>query len=302
MFAFANRPEDVQYMGRAGDSRSCLLAVDTIVNSQNPPRKASVVTWMTNPRDGQGEQLFLFWDWNELELTVVHSGFASGYPGTGPRSYSQALCMIWDRDIPTNYILVAEAAFKAIESRNLTATLIARLRNVDDRPINWMLPDVEALHVKQIEDQTFWAAHHSPRLDFDFLDPELSEHCRKLYPQDLGATVVKAWLVVEERLRTLIGDSRDSDEPPTGDLLVGDKLITRALHTDNGVLTEASLPRSEREGMFLMFKGAHSFVRNPRAHRIVDEEDEQLEIEFIYLADLLLRLLRGNSPAPTRNF
>ena len=284
MFQAQIEPREVQYMGMPGISAPCLWAVDAIVNSGNPPRKASVVTWMKDPRHLQGEHLFLFWDWNWVPLTVVHSGFASGYSGEGPRSFSTALCMIKDRAIPANDIFLEESAFYAIENRRLTPQLIERLRSADDSPTSWI--GIAPIHWEQVENQTFWAMHHAPKMIFDHIDPEISNRCRSLYPQDPEAAVSRAFVVVEERLRALVAKS-------TGDVrdLTGSALITKALQVDKGVLTDDSLTRSEQEGLFLLFKGAYQFVRNPRAHRVVDDEDEHLAIDFMHLADLLLRIL-----------
>ena len=137
MFEIQINPGDVQYMGLPGMSRHCLLAVDTIVNSAFPPRKASLVTWTKDRQNWQEEHLFLFWDWNYVPLTVVHSGFATGYSGEGSRTFSEALCMIWHREIPTNLIYVDEYNFSAIENRRLTKGTIEMLRNADDSPLSW---------------------------------------------------------------------------------------------------------------------------------------------------------------------
>ena len=291
MFQSRIQPEDIQYMGRAGDSMACLLAVDTIVNSQNPPRKASVVTHVTDRRNWQREHLLLFWDWNALELAVVHSGFTSGYGGEGPRTFSEALCMLSDRKIPTNEIYVDELVFQAIEHRRLTTRLIESLRSADAGSVEEPWHAIWERHQDEVEAHAFWQMRHQPKPDFDFLDPELTERCQTLYPANVQAAIREAYLVVEERLRSMMSGLDDS-----GDILSGDKLLVKALHPETGNLTDKSLPRSEREGLFLMSKGAYQFVRNPRSHRIVDENDAQLAIELLYQADLLLRLLAHKSP------
>ena len=292
MFQSPIRPEQVQYMGMPGISAPCLWAVDAIVSSEHPPRKASVVTWTKDRHNSQREHLFLFWDWNWVPLTVVHSGFASGYPGEGSRSFSIALSMIMDRAIPTNDIFLGRSEFYAIENRRLTPQQIELLRRADDQPTAWV--GIVPSHWEQVENQTFWAMNHEPKMVFDHIDPDISKQCRSIYPYDPETAVAKAFIVVEERLRSLIGESGDRDE-----VLTGEKLITRALRAENGVLTDQSRSRPEREGMFLLFKGAYQFVRNPRAHQVVDEDDKQLGIEYMYLADLLLRLLPKKPP--TRN-
>lgn len=291
MFESNIHPAEVQYMGIQGDVKTCVLAVDTVVNSENPPRKASIVT---RKRDRVYAHLFLFWDWNDIPLTIVHSGFASGYGGGGPHGFSEALCSIFYREIPTNEIFLSEAEFNAIENRMLTSKIIERLRTADDTPLefpwHWIMP----MHSEKTEEE-FWAQRHNPKMIFDFLDNEISKRCRKLYPLNREESVFVAFKVVEERLRALMSKSNDDEED-----LTANRLITKALNPTSGILTDKELSPSEREGMYLMFKGAFQFVRNPRAHRIIDNQDEQHSIELMHLADLLLRILpdsasQGNS-------
>ena len=282
-------PAEIQYMGISDDVETCVLAIDTVVNSENPPRKASIVTWRKDRSNRIYRHLFLFWYWNHVPLTVVHSGFTSGYGGSGPHGFSEALCSILYREISTNEIFLSESEFNAIEKRRLTPKIIERLRTADDMPFefpwHWIMP-----RHSEITESEFWAQRHNPKMVFDFLDNEISKQCRKLYPLNREESVFVAFKVVEERLRALMSKSNDYQED-----LTSDRLITRALNPTSGILTDKGLSPSEREGMHLMFKGAFQFVRNPRAHRIIDNQDEQHSIELMYLANLLLRILPEES-------
>ena len=296
MTNFPIDPDHIQYMGIPGHSKACLLAVDTIVNSELPPERASVVTWEKDRYTSEGEHLFLFWDWNSVPLTVVHSGFASGYPGEGPRSFSEALCMIWDRQIPANKIYSDKGIFNTIERRGLTAQLIDWLRSFEHSPSDpsWMEGMLNS-HLDLVESGQFWQLKHSSKLVFDFLDPEIIQRCRSTFENNPEAAVSAAYKVVEERLRTLVG---------TGQELFGARLVKQTLDPNSGVLTDMNLQRGEREGMFQLFDGAMKIGRNPRSHRFLDNADPQVEIEHIYLADLLLRMLSegkndGNSSEAT---
>ena len=284
MIDFPIQPEEVQYMGIPGHSVSCCSAVDTIVNSENPPRKASLVTWLQDRTGFTGLHLFLFWDWNRVRLTVVHSGFASGYTGGGPHNFSIALSMIRDREIPMSNIFLTEHQFHSIENRRLTVELIEQLRSADDGDVSWA--DIYPRHSKQVEAQTFWPRFHQPKMSFDHMKPEISQRCRNLYAHDPEAAISRAFTVIEERLRELLAKSSSDVQN-----LHANELITKAFHIENGALTDKSLPRSEREGLLLLFKGAFQYVRNPRAHRLVNESDEQLSIDFMHVADMLLRIL-----------
>ena len=178
MFEERIDPNEVQYLGIPGMPPQCLSAVDTVVNSEVPPRKASLVLWQKDRQSNQEEYLFLFWDWNSVPLTVVHSGFATGYSGDGPKRFSQALCMIWDRAISINMVIVNEAVFNAIESRRLTRRIIDELKNGDDRPLTWPWNEwMYSEDIKHVEDHTFWLEFHRSKLNADFLDPVFSITC-----------------------------------------------------------------------------------------------------------------------------
>ena len=138
-----------------------------------------------------GTHLFLFWDWNGVRLTVVHSSFTSGYRGGGPHNFSIALSMIRDREIPTNEIFVTEHQFYSIDNRRLTTELIEHLRSVEDVQIYWS--DIFPRHSEQIEAQTFWTTFHQPKMNFDHIDPELSKRCRNLYVHDSEAALSRGF-------------------------------------------------------------------------------------------------------------
>ena len=187
MIQYRIDPTEVQYMGIAGQSFPCLWAVDTIVNSETPPERATLVTLETDRQKGQAEHLLLFWDWNSVPLTVVQSGFASGYPGTGPTCFSTALGMIEDRNIPTSEVFADKAEFDTIEGRRLTEDFIEYLRTRGGFQVQggYILES----HQGQLQGQTFWATRHQPRPNFDFLDAELAVVCRGLFENSPIAAV-----------------------------------------------------------------------------------------------------------------
>ena len=276
-------PSGVQYMGAPGMPKACLLAVDTIVNSHNPPRKGSLVTYRTDVDDQNERHLFLFWDWNDVRLTVVHAGFRSGHGGEGVRSFSEALCMLIDREIPTNLIYVDAFDFSAIENRELTSNVIDRLRSTDDKPYKFWFyhPWIHENNSLQLQRKTFWSARHEPRLNFDFLDPEIVKRCRHLFDDDPEAAIKNAVKVLEERLRILLGKR----------YAYGDDLIREVADPDKGIIIDNTFPRPEREGIYYLLMGAMKSIRNPVSHRFVDGIDKQRNIETIYLIDFLLRHL-----------
>ena len=56
------QPYEIQYMGIPGRPGPCLKAVDTILNSQHPPKDVTLVTHITDVENQQAEHLFIFWN------------------------------------------------------------------------------------------------------------------------------------------------------------------------------------------------------------------------------------------------
>ena len=80
--------QQVQCLGISGRPTQCLYAVEAILDSNSLPEKATIVTYVKDRQNPKEEHLFLFWNWCSVPLTIVRNGFASGYTGVGPKSFS----------------------------------------------------------------------------------------------------------------------------------------------------------------------------------------------------------------------
>ena len=139
----------------------------------------------------------------------------------------------------------------------------------------------------RITEHSLWSSVHSPRLDMDFLDPEIVGLIKNRFESGPQSAIRDATMVLEERIRSRIGD----DAVANGNFLVGSVLVAKAFSPDHGILSDMSRPHSERQGLFQLFDGAMRYVRNPNSHRFMDTSDIQLQCEFIYFIDLLLRVI-----------
>ena len=104
-----------QYIGASGYTRPCLVAIDAILNSGWLPQKAIIVSTRPYGNNPTQNHLFLFIDWAHFPITVVPSGFASGYPGEGPSGFSLAICMIREKGIPIYGIDLDDVNFERID-------------------------------------------------------------------------------------------------------------------------------------------------------------------------------------------
>jgi uncharacterized protein (TIGR02391 family) len=100
-----------------------------------------------------------------------------------------------------------------------------------------------------------------------------------LVEQNPQAAIQQIFTIFEDHLRKRIG--ADSN-------LYGKGLI-KAAFGQNGVLTYGETP-AEKEGIRSLFFGAYLTFRNPRMHRIV-EDDSEIVLSIISMVDLLIKVI-----------
>jgi uncharacterized protein (TIGR02391 family) len=70
----------------------------------------------------------------------------------------------------------------------------------------------------------------------------------------------------------------------------GKTLIDYAFNPNTGKLMLGKT-KSEREALYLIFRGALGFLRNPPSHHITEDESNIETLEIICMVDLLLRIV-----------
>lgn len=112
-----------------------------------------------------------------------------------------------------------------------------------------------------------------------FLDKEIVEQCiNKEKAEDI---ITSAFRILEERIRKQIGASYERS---------GVDLVNDAFNTSTGKLTIGET-KSEREGVYHLFRGSMLFFRNPSAHRYVKDYTEFEIFEIVTHVNLLLNIL-----------
>jgi uncharacterized protein (TIGR02391 family) len=115
------------------------------------------------------------------------------------------------------------------------------------------------------------------------LHPQIDRQVRRQFMLGEHALgIFSAMKAVEVRVRNLAG---------LPDELVGVDLMTQAFKPAGGRLTDAGVPRGEREGMMSLFRGAYAVLRNPAGHRDINYEDVIEAAEAVATASMLMRIL-----------
>lgn len=108
----------------------------------------------------------------------------------------------------------------------------------------------------------------------------------KIYPLfirgDYDTAVFQAFKEVEVSVREAAGYEATD---------YGVDMMRRAFNKDNGSLTDATLPSSERQSIQDLFAGAMGTFKNPQSHRHVGIISPEEAAEMIMLASYLLRIV-----------
>ena len=87
----------------------------------------------------------------------------------------------------------------------------------------------------------------------------------------------------------------------TGSTLDGTKLMQNVFSGNNPQLV-VSDDSDERQGFMWLFTGAIMAIRNPKAHRIIEQKDPQRTLEWLSFASVLFRVLdEAQLPEPDKS-
>jgi uncharacterized protein (TIGR02391 family) len=119
------------------------------------------------------------------------------------------------------------------------------------------------------------------------LHPEIARAVGKLYRDGHYANAVEDAVKALNALVRMRSGVENLD---------GSKLMERVFNPSNPVLRFNDLAddsdRDEQRGYMMLFSGAVAGLRNPRAHKLI-QDDAERALEFIAFVSLLAKLLEG---------
>jgi hypothetical protein len=242
----------VQYFGQSGYTVTCLQAIDAILNSGTLPERATIVSTSPPTQPDQQTHAFIFWNWHFVPVVIIPGGFASGYPGEGPKGFSLAICMVREKNIPIDGIFLDESDFTMIDTQRIAeidSPLLQQIKAQSEK-MTWPWPtwvsknDEEFLATGQIWRKFYWRDQKSDFVgyqivDLDSLDIKLGKKLRSALTltksakteewQSIGLLVRDAWIefcsaIVKQESLDIAGISPNDVKTIVSKFKIGDEL------------------------------------------------------------------------------
>jgi uncharacterized protein (TIGR02391 family) len=208
------------------------------------------------------------------DLVAVKSGFASGYSGEGPRTFSFVLELLDSHGADLEEYAVDEGLLDRLDLSALTRRDILCIDAARPiRPNRWADYVIDDDWDKS-EDGTLWREFR-PIIPFAIVDPRIIDLALKFEKQP-DDCLLKGYRRLEDYVRERTG----IDEH-------GAKLFSQAFQSRPPKLTWKDIDDSEQAGRASLFTGAFMAYRNPRAHREPKEHSSELA-EFLLLNHLFM--------------
>lgn len=255
----------VQYGGLPGVSRECQSAVLRLLQYGDTVTRAQILSC-------SGDHCFLL-TINTGELVAIKSGFASGYAGEGPRTFSYVLRLLDAYEVEIEEYQVPQDLLDRLDESALTRHDLAFLEAA--RPVrtsrwhDYIQPE-------------HWDCEHIGGLwrEFPYVIPFAVVDSR------IADLAITFWKHPDARLMTGYRRLEDILRARTGIDEHGSKLFSAAFIGQNSKLRWTDADGGEQNGRAALFTGAYMAYRNPRAHREPENRADKQLTEFLLLNHL----------------
>ncbi|MGA8616642.1 MAG: TIGR02391 family protein [Xanthobacteraceae bacterium] len=260
-----DKPAGIRYAGIAGGSKDCQDAVEMLLQYGTQIQFARILT-------RKNKHCILLTD-EVGDPIAIKSGFASGYGGQGPRTFSYVLQLLDSHGAEIEEYDVDESTMERLDNSALT---LADLKSLDKcepvRPIRWH-SYVDEADYERGRDGTLWR-DFPPVIPFAAIDNRIMDLAISFWV-DPDDRLLKGY----RRLEDLVRDRTQRQEH-------GSKLFSQVFLGGSPKLTWQNVDETEHIGRANLFTGAYMAHRNPRAHReLKTYQDAQLS-EFLLLNHL----------------
>jgi hypothetical protein len=260
----------IEYLGIAGGSKDCQDAIEMLLQYGVHVQRARILTFDNNHcillTDDVGDPI------------AVKSGFSSGYSGEGPRAFSYVLQLLDSQGAEIEEYDVDESTIARLDNSALTQLDIKRLDQSKPVKRSRWRSYVNTIDYKRAYEGTLWR-DFPPVVPFAIIDSRIMDLATSFW-NDPDDRLLKGY----RRLENLVRNRTQLE-------CHGTKLFSEALMGDNPKLTWPAIDKTERNGRANLFTAAYMAHRNPRAHRVM-ENDRDAQLSEFLLLNHLFRLIR----------
>lgn len=262
----------IEYAGVAGSSLECQDAVVRLLQFGD---RITQVRILTSPENTHCLLLTV----GTGDLVAIKSGFASGYGGEGPRSFSYVLQILEAHGVEDmDEYKVDEDLIRRVDDSSLTQSDIDMLEAARPlRPRRWNDYILEQ-HWEQEKAGKLWEDEFPTIIPFAIVDSRLMDLALSFW-DDPDGKIFTGYCRLEDVVRERIG----SDEH-------GIDLFSETFQGKTPKLTWKSLGKSEVEGRGLLFMATYKAYRNRRAHREQKNHIREQQLTEFLLLNQLFRL------------
>jgi hypothetical protein len=245
----------IEYLGTSGITARCLTALTMVIQAGGEIITSAFLLSDVDSSTKCGTHCFLLWP-ESSDPIVIKSGFASGYPGEGPRGLSSALQILIRHNIEIKEYAVDASFIQRADSSCLTLVDLDMFETLQPiRPARYydyiLLRDdlrpyddslVKSLFVKNVP--------------FSLIDNRIMDLAIDLL-NNPDANLMTCYRRLEDIIRERTGLGGES----------GSKLFSQAFLSSNAPLYWPELPEAETKGRAALFTGVYMAYRNSRAHK-----------------------------------
>lgn len=268
----------IQYVGLPGISQSCLDAVRRFVQYGDHIERATILTSV-------GRMHCLLLVLQPGELVAVKSGFASGYSGEGPRTFSEALSLLASYDVDIEECEVDDAVIARLDASSLTDMDLQAIESAKVIRPSRVHDYIYEGGIRGADRNLQWALIRSV-MPWSLIDGRITDLALRFFaePDD---SLHRGFRRLEDTIRARLHSSASSSQ-----------LMSQAFQGESSRLIWKGIESGEQSGRAQLFVGVFLAYRNPRAHRELKQSTDEALAEFLLLNHLfVLESTSVNRPA-----
>lgn len=245
----------IEYLGTSGITARCLTALTMVIQAGGEIITRAFLLSDVDSSSNCGTHCLLLWP-ESSDPIVIKSGFASGYPGEGPRGLSSALQLLIRHNIEIKEYAVDANFIQRADSSCLTLADLAMFETL--QPIR---PARYYDYILLREEQRFYNDNlvkvlFVKNIPFSLIDNRIMDLAID-FSNNPDANLMTCYRRLEDIIRRRTGLEGES----------GSKLFSQAFLSNNAPLYWPELPEAEARGRAGLFTSIYMAYRNSRAHK-----------------------------------